>query len=319
MNILIIDSHKGEIHKGVTSLHVRNAIIMAEYLGATVIPSNDEYNEIAYDPRWDVVIFNSSSGYAEIDKEILDNKKHAKLIYIVNDYVLGEPVNLWHIIKRHNLKFDVIANHEQKYHKKLSKSKWVNKWDVVNLNSLIYGDMNIENPKEALTDLFDIEEQKKSGVIYWGAFRKDRVEDYRRYFDNRMIISTSYKNHEKFIPYSNGALFIDKLEWYPIATLRRYKASLYIEDEAQHTDYSHLANRFYESISCNVPVIFDSKCKLTMEQSGYNVPDSLICKDANELHRKALNGYIPDVWRRLASIEKADALKRIKGIIDEKM
>ena len=47
MNILILDSHKGEIHKGVTSLHVRNAIIVGNYLGATVIPSNNEYNKIA--------------------------------------------------------------------------------------------------------------------------------------------------------------------------------------------------------------------------------------------------------------------------------
>jgi hypothetical protein len=120
---------------------------------------------------------------------------------------------------------------------------------------------------------------------------------------------------DKFAPYSNGAYFIDKLEWYPIATLRNYNASLYIEDDTTHTDYSHLANRFYESISCDVPVIFDSKCDLTIDLSGYNVPESLICSSADELHEKAKTAFIPNGWKKIALMEKAGTLQYIREIV----
>ena len=150
--ILILDSHKGQIHNSVTSLHVRNAMVLRDALGAELIPSSNLYNDIAY-KQWDVIIFNSSSNYQEIDKEILDNKKNTKLFYMVNDYLFGEPILLWKIINRHNLKFDVIANHEQSSHIKLRKSKWVDKWHVVNLNALIYKEFPIK-ANDNLSDLF---------------------------------------------------------------------------------------------------------------------------------------------------------------------
>jgi hypothetical protein len=310
--ILIIDSHKGEIHNGVTSLHVRNAMVLRDALGTELIPSNNYYNSVAYKP-WDVIIFNSSSSYQEIDCEILDNKKDTKLFYMVNDYLFGEPVPLWKIINRHNLQFEVIANHEQASHAKLSKSKWVSKWNVVNLNALIYKEFAVKS-EDSLGGMFDIED-KKRGVIYFGAFRKDRVNDYKKYFDSRMVVSTSKKNLNNYLPFTNGCVFIDKLQWYPTAKLGKFKASLYIEDEHIHTNYNHLANRFYESIGCNVPVIFDESCRKTIELSGYDVPESLICKDADDLHEKVESAFIPDSWKVKAQKEKEATLDKIKEIV----
>ena len=308
MNILIIDSHKGKLNRNVTNLHVRNARILSLILHADLVGSH-EGNDYIYNKKYDVIIFNHASKYSNIDIKILYNNPEAKLFYITNEYNLGEPLLLWKYVKEKNKKYDVIANHEQSASK--VTNIYINKWNILNLNSLIYN----WQPRVSLDfdDIFGVE--NRFGVIYYGSYRDNRTKYFMKYFDERMVVSTSKKNKFKFLPYTNGCQFRDKLKWYPYISLRNYKASLYIEDEKTHDNYNFLSNRFYEGLMCDTPVIFDESCRNTINKSGYVVPESLICKDSNDLHNKLNDIKIPIDWYDKAKQEKANVVEKIKEIV----
>lgn len=305
MKILIIDSHKGIPHSEVTNLHVRNARVISEYLGATLIASYDGADDIAQQ-KWDAIICNHASGYSNTDYKCIEMNPDAKLFYITNEYNLGEPQLLWMAAKK-GRKYHVISNHSPEASKVVKK--YVNNWNIVNLNSLIFNIVEKNNE----TELFATE---RSGVIYYGSIRLGRIKYFKKYFDSRLYVSTSKDNIPKFykiIPDMECKL-IGKLKWFPRPQLESFKYSLYIEDEKTHTNYNHLANRFYESISCGVVPIFDESCKSTIDKSGYKIDDKYFCSSADELHAKK-NIEINQDWLKQADLEKQNTLQKIKEII----
>jgi hypothetical protein len=307
MKALIIDSHKGIPHEGATNLHVRNARVLSEYLGATLIASHDGADETAQQ-KWDVIICNHASGYSNVDYKCIEMNPDAKLFYITNEYNLGEPQLLWMAAKK-GRKYDVIANHPPEASKVVKK--YVNNWNILNLNCIIFSEPRIDTQES----LFPIE---KSGVIYYGSFRKGRSKYFQKYFDNRLCVSTSQDNILKFSEiFPNAtARFIGKIKWFPDQQLKSFQYSLYIEDEKTHAHYNHLANRFYEALSCDVVPIFDESCIGTIEKSGYNIPCEYICCTADELHGKNGLQSNPD-WLDMAKKEKQDVLNKIKTILQQ--
>lgn len=304
--VLIIDSHKGFLHDGVKNLHVRNAKEISNYIGATLIASHDGADAIAQ-REWDVIVFNHASAYSTVDYECLKMNPQARLIYITNEYNLGEPQMIWMAAKE-GRKYEVIANHPAKASKVVQK--YVEQWHTVNLNTLIF---NPATPKQD-DSFFDME---KNGAIYYGAYRAGREKYFRKYFDSRLTVSTSLKNRQKFSAISMQPRYIEKMIWKEPYTLSRFSASLYIEDEKTHVHYNHLANRFYEAISLGVPLLFDESCRGTVEQSGYEVPNQYFIDSADELHKKAKSGltYLQR-WVEMAKEEKKDTLNAIKEIIN---
>jgi hypothetical protein len=307
MRILIIDSHKGIPHEEATNLHVRNARVLSEYLGATLVASYEGADDIAQQ-QWDAIICNHASGYANVDYKCVEMNPDAKLFYITNEYNLGEPQILWMAAKQ-GRKYDVIANHPAEASKVVKK--YVDNWNILNLNCLIFS----EPKQEEQESLFAIE---KNGVIYYGSFRKGRAKYFQKYFDSRLCVSTSQDNILKFseIFPDATARFIGKIKWFPEQQLKSFQYSLYIEDEKTHTHYNHLANRFYEALSCDVVPIFDESCLGTIEKSGYNISKDYVCSTADELHGK--NGLKCDPkWIVQAKKEKQEVLQKIKTIIEK--
>jgi hypothetical protein len=234
----------------------------------------------------------------------------AKLFYITNEYNLGEPLILWSFVKETGRKFNVIANHQVSASKVVKK--YVDQWNIVNLNSLIVNDVVIEK-SHGFFDLY------KENCIYYGTFRKDREKYFKKYLRGDILISTHTKNRSKFSDIGVTGPFCDRIDWSGDG-LSSYKTLLYIEDESTHLNYNFLANRFYEAINYNVFPLFDTNCQNTIQLSNYEIPmyamvdnpDDIVYT-TKDLPDSAID-YL-DKWRIQALIEKQSVLEHITKLV----
>jgi hypothetical protein len=300
MKFLIIDSHKGSL-KEPQNLHWLNAKQIKDHLitlGHEVdliwsYPSVNEEIKSGYDR----IIFNHASHYSYVDYKWLEESPNAELFHITNEYNLGEPRILWMAAKT-GRRYQVIANHSADISKIVEK--YVDKWNFVNLNSLVFDP--ISSTKE------------KKGCVYYGSFRKDRALSFQKYLKGYVTVSTHQKNREKFSTINVHGPFIDRINWSKDGLLD-FKTSLYIEDEINHDNYNCLANRFYESLNYNVLPLFDGNCKNTVKLSGYNVPNHFFVDSEEELVQKTENtpfyqDYLQQ-WKDKALVEKKNVLTNI--------
>jgi hypothetical protein len=305
MKTLIIDSHKGG-PKLSNNLHLLNAKTIADYLNADLIWSYPNVND-NIKSGYDAIIFNHASHYSFVDYAWLEANPEAKLFYITNEYNLGEPRALWMAVKR-GRKYDVIANHSHEPSKVVMK--YVNNWNILNLNTLIYAPVNIPL-------------SSKNDIIYYGSFRADRSKYFAKYLNNDVVVSTHQKNREKFL---NAGVktekFIDRIKW-DKEGLAPYLCSLYIEDEKTHTYYNHLANRFYESLSYNVVPIFSEECLNTIELSKYPITTDFIFSNPEQMKKvyemvkdnQNHSMQLLNSCKSMAHAEKAETLHKFKQII----
>lgn len=307
MKHLIIDSHKGSI-KEPQNLHWINAKKIKDFL----IQSGHEADLIWSYPTvndnikggYDRIIFNHASHYSYVDYAWLKASPEAKIFYITNEYNLGEPRALWMGVKE-GRRYEVIANHGGSISKIVEK--YLNSWHFVNLNCLVF------DPKETTTE--------KEGCVYYGSFRKNREQSFRKYLKGRVTVSTHQKNREKFNTIGVNGPFIDRINWSKEA-LSSFYSSLYIEDEINHINYNCLANRFYEALNHGVLTLFDIECKNTIAMSGYDVPAYCVVSTEQELVSKTQfqMPYIRDhcllVWKEKAAEEVKESLTKILCIVE---
>lgn len=323
--ILIIDSMGKKITPEANVVHTRNSLILGKHLDADVIPSSLAGVQSIQDNQYDVVIFVHASAYtdANILVDFLADQPIKQYIYITNEYNLGDPTALCYLCREHFIRYDVISNHGMKA-STIRGKRFIDNWHVVNLNALIYDPVELEYPEEPL--LFPLEDTRQK-LIYYGGFRKNRSKYFQRYFDDRMIVSTSPKNQAKFRGIGCMCRFIPHLDWHKREnSLKQFYTTLYLEDEYTHTHYNHLANRFYEAINLNVPIWFDDSCKGTIERSGIKVDPWWFVRNADELHAKAnkmdqweLDHWIPGEWHDHARKEKERTINQILDIIQDAM
>jgi hypothetical protein len=305
--ILVIDSHKsGSENDIVQNLHWKNAQIISEHLGADFVWSYPFVNK-RVKSGYDVIIFNHSSPYSFMDMAWLEENPSAKIFFVTNEYNLGEDMMMWKYCKEHNKKFHVIANHPQaasKVVKYLTES-----WHIVNLNCLI-----IKETPSAFPFFRDMD-----SAVYYGSFRKDRVEYIRKYAD-QVIISTHQKNLERFADV--GMTKFKTMERVDVNNgLGVFGASLYIEDKKTHKNYNFLANRFYEALNANIPMMFDLSCKSTMDKSGYDIENFLLTGSVKDKLDEYSNNA-DDILSQLADLriravrEKKEVLREISRMIN---
>lgn len=313
MKFLIIDSHKGN-QSTPQNLHWLNADKLRKHLQSLhhevdLIWSYPSVNDTISD-GYDCIIFNHASRYSYISDEWLHKNKDAKLFYITNEYNLGEPLILWSWVKQHDIKFHVIANHDMSASKVVKK--YVDSWNVVNLNTLI-----VENDPTVSTDeFFGFEKQH---CVYYGTFRKDRTKYFQKYLTGQVIVSTHAKNHSKFRDIQVHGPFCDRIDWSG-SGLSNYKTLLYIEDESTHDNYNFLANRFYEALNYNVFPLFDKSCLNTIKKSNYDIPDYAVVDNIDEV--LYITNHLPDshtdyldMWRSKAIQEKHTVLQHITQLV----
>jgi hypothetical protein len=293
MRALVIDSHKGLKDVIPQNLHWKNAKTIADLLGAKLIWSYKGVND-EIESDYDVIVFVHASAYEYVDRDWVRKSPNAKLFYVTNEYNLGEARILWTAAKE-GRRYDVIANHEPDI-SRVTK-KYVDNWNVVNLNALCY------SPKQIIQQL------TPKHYIYYGSFRKGRKGAYLKYlgllFNNQdTLISTHQKNREKFdnlIEWPENR-YIDRIDW-DGRGLSLYKASIYLEDYVTHESYNYLANRFYEALNYHIPTVFAEECINTVEKSGLEVPPELYAR-RNELPYVD-EFVVPTQWYDLANSEKS--------------
>jgi hypothetical protein len=303
-NIAILEIYHNGVSLNTIDAYFRTSIILQKELNCRLFINDSDYDKYGKE-RFDCIIVPYTSYFAPFDRiaMLLKRNPDAKVIWIVNEYDVGGP-------SYRNREHIIIANYEDPIHKKN-----VTDFHCINLNILF---SRKPNPLG----------EKKYDICYYGTFRIDRQEYFRRYFDKDMFVSTSTKNIKRFQSVGCNSRFIKKFTWKTgVKTLNLFKVSLYIEDRYTHTHFNNLANRWYESGYCNNVVLFDASCENTIRRSeiGYfyeQVKDYMV-SSKEELHSKMreINKNfekhlaIQKCWCVAESQLKRETLDKIKEII----
>lgn len=282
--------------------HTRVYKIIAKELGYHYFIDKQDLIQAATQ-RFDVLLFTASSAYAEHDliQQILEQNRGARRIYLSNDYKVSPPSEL----KKYG-EYDTI----RAFHGK--DKSGCRKGYFVNLNVLIAREPLPLTPK-------------KHDCIYWGSCRKDREDLFREYLKGNTYLSTFSKAKKEFEAIGCTPIFLPKIHWKKsITNIFRY--SLYIEDEATHSTFCNLANRWYEAGICNNVTFFDKCCSNTIRKSEIaNVYDDFYTVNGYEDLQRKINECNKNFfkhlerqreWHKIDLVKKREALEQIKSIVE---
>lgn len=241
----------------------------------------DELEE-AIKKEWKNVILLYGTYYSYKLADYIERMKFENFWWIITEYDIGLEGKILKVLKKKFIRMNVISNFIWRIFK---YKKLTNKYYMLNLNCFNFRDLGLHFG----------EGKYKCG--YWGRFRKNRIESFKRFFDERMIVSIA-KDYGKFKKEGIVAKFVKKLKFHQ---LKEFKFGLYIEDEKTHDNFNYLALRFYEMLKWGVIPLFDIKCKRNVLLSGYEIPEEFFVRDKEEL------------WKRIEELE--DKIK--SGIYDE--
>lgn len=305
---IIINSAKIPKNGGI-SAHTRNAIIIANELKLPLISTYEETKNFNANDFENFVIVGSAfyPKTAHIEKWIRTNTK-AKIIWINNEYSTTPNSEYYRMMK--DFESIVISNVGEES----TKCKRHDEFHLMDLNSLMWRSSN-----ETI--------YKKYDWIYYGTYRPGRRLYFQKYFGEHIHVSSSTRNLKRIEQLSGvDATWIKALNWEQgKETLNLYKYSLYIEDEYTHEHYNHLANRFYESLMCNVVQFFDVNCMKTIKKSGIPFCDfSYYVSNAEEL--KNITSTVDDknyqllqekqrTWNEYAQNQRNDVLCQLEKIL----
>jgi len=337
MKVLIIESCEKVIKDNSTSIvHVKNSIIIKNYLNCDLISHESEIDKVKNN-QYDVIICAYGSPYMRYNKylEILDNNPNGKIYWLVNDHDVKDNILLRKWVIKHNKSYSMICNNPREGYRgwilrkrvnEKTLNDWINEWHTFNLNSIIF-DENIYQETLNYKD--------RQNIIYYGTFRKHRIKDMLDYSNISLYLSSSKKNHEKFINSGIDAKYIEKIIWdeakpdmFEMVGLRLkdFMFSLYLEDEHTHDNYAFMANRFYEGVMNNTLMVYDHRCQNTIEKSGFAIHPMQLVKDGKDVIRlfDLLNND-SKLYQELLSVqqsnvhkilqEKENTLNQIKSIL----
>ena len=318
------------------SPHVANAKELQKHLGwDLVFDKEKDIKEVVTNTKYDALVFVHGTGREKSTIllntmfDLYGGDYKPDVYYVKNDYDLGENNSLWALCRDWELEYTMISNFDRACETRCKKR--IKDWHTVNLNTLLFNDIDsgwrnrrIEPNLFAPINPYG---GKEYGLMYWGQYRKDRLEGFKRFMDKRIFFSTSRKNMSKF-KREFDANFVNRV---PIERFGEFKYTIYLEDETQHTYYHHLANRFYESLMYDIIMFFDARAIKTLEraeENGYVWQDFFIVYDKEELYSKvealeadrdmfeaALNKQMANYG--VAIEEKKKTLKQISEIVNK--
>jgi hypothetical protein len=311
MRIALLDVKVGtKVGSNFTAVNMRNMILLQKELGADFYYSTDQL--INNNKEYDVFIFGFAGRNSEIEKQIefINKSINYKLFWLVGEYEQNDYPALFYICNRNKIKYNLIKNYN-----KTEKRKLIDNQYELNLNLLI-----VKKPNQLIT--------KKYDCIYYGRWREDRKEYFKKYIQGGLYLSTSTKNMKKFKHEGCNPKYLDTISWADRKeTLNLFKYSLYIEDKYTHSVFNNLANRWYEAGFCNVVVFFDINCWNTIRKSeiGYyeeQIKDYIVT-DYQSLQKKIdycnkdfeKHLAIQKSWRMNELKLRADMINELKNIV----
>lgn len=305
---LIIDTAK--LPNNPTTAHARLAKKLSYILDADLISTKEEAESLEID-KYKYFLIVGSAFYPETAaiEAILKQNKNAIPVWVNNEYNCAPNSEYNRLLKDRN--GIVISNVVEKANKITGYSGFY----LINLNCLLFDTIN-----RPIT--------KKYNCLYYGTWRPGRRLYLQEYFQqNDFYLSSSKKNLRKF-KFLGGckAIWCDRLDWSSgQESLNLFKYSLYVEDEYTHTHYNHLANRFYESLMCNVVQYFDINCMNTLTFSQYPFDPWFFVRNYKELKIKIKSieteEYLDllkrqsDLWTSIVIKEKVKVESHLKKIL----
>jgi len=338
LNTLIIEScEKREIKSNYTMVHIKNAIILRDYLKCDFI-SHAEHIPSVINKSYDAIICVYASPYMKYNAylEILDRNPNAKIFWMMNDHDVEDNILLRKWTVKYSKQYDMICNNPRSGYrhwvlkKKINEktlNDWINNWYTVNLNTMVFDENTYLETKN---------NQSKNEILYYGTFRKNRIKDMKDYNNVSYRLSSNRRNHIKYQLAGIQAKFIEKLVWdgskcdmfEPVGLrLKDFMLSIYFEDEHTHENYAFMANRFYECLMHNTLMVYDYRCQRTIDLSGYNIHPKQIVKNGDELlslyqelkNNKNLYQELMDVQQSNVPLilqEKLQVLETIKNSLN---
>lgn len=277
----------------------RNLAALRDELGAKLFINP---SEISRDNDFDVIIcgFGSMSCEKDLSTDFLVRNDKARLFWLVGDYEQSTFAPLFYCGR----KFEIICTFDEYK----IKNKMMTKQNAININAMLNKAPNAPT-------------KKKYDCIYYGRWRPDRLKYFMQYLDSSIHLSTAKKNLKMFHHNGCNPVKVGTLSWTPrVETLNLFRASLYIEDEFSHKNYTCLGNRFYEALWCNVVPLFDASCSRTLEKSGYKGYEWHLVSNTSDIKEKIKQikgGHCGSLseWQAMAIKEKSDVMAGIKKII----
>jgi hypothetical protein len=287
MKIALLDVKKATgLKSKFTAVNVRNLFLLKKELNCELFLFE---KDLITNKKYDVVIFGFNSIHTEtkLTQDFIRNNTNinTKFFVLCGEYEQSDCVNL----RYEKRDFSVIQNYEGKTKLGL-KEQHLNVYEL-NLNLLISKEPN--KLKE-----------KKYDCIYYGRWREDRADYFKKYIQGGLYLSTSIKNMKKFKHEGCNPKYLDTISWDDKKeTLNLFKYSLYIEDKYTHKVFNNLANRWYEAGFCNNVMFFDVNCWNTIRKSEIGIYENqikdYIVTDYNSLQDK-INEYNKDFNKHLA-------------------
>jgi len=109
---------------------------------------------------------------------------------------------------------------------------------------------------------------KNSGLIYYGAYRPDRVQYFERYFKNAPypVTISSFRGDKNFGVLCPNAKLMPAFR--DPDGPAKWEMTLYVEDATSHSLYCSPANRFYECLHMGLPQAIDERAVKTLMTAG---------------------------------------------------
>ena len=289
MRILIIET--ASVTAGTTIAHVRNCIEITNHL-----KSKGHYCEfidvkttaLDVNIQYDIILFSAATFYFDFTKldKLIKNQKKCRIGWMTNEFELFANG-----YTKDHMTF-MINNFDEEGIKKAHRHDQLL---TTNLNTLMARPRN-----EKI--------EKKYDLCYWGTYRKYRIKYFEKYFDDRMLLSTSTKNIKKFQDIDVHCMVTDKLSWEEgNESLNFVKASIYIEDSKTHGWFNYMANRFFEALFCNTAMFFDVSCQNTIDKDIYHIDPYFIVDGPDELEER-INNLDMDLVEEFLAINSQVAL-----------
>ena len=261
MRIALLDIKVGtKVGSNFTAVNMRNMLLLQKELGADFYYSTDQL--INNNNEYDVFIFGFAGLNSEIEKQVefVSKSLKSKYFWLIGEYEQGtNNPPLFYCSKRNNKKFTTIQNFDNKKNRGLQLNT-----HILNLNLLI-----AKKPNELIN--------KKYDCIYYGRWREDRADYFKKYIQDGLYLSTSIKNMKKFKHNNCNPKYLDTISWEDKKeTLNLFRYSLYIEDKYTHKVFNNLANRWYEAGFCNNVMFFDVNCLNTIRKSEIGIYENEI-------------------------------------------
>ena len=260
MKIALLDVKKATgLKSKFTAVNVRNLFLLKKELNCDLFLFE---KDLLTKSIYDIVIFGFNSIHTEtkLTQEFIrkNTNENTKFFVLCGEYEQTDCVNL----RYEKRDFSVIQNYEGKTRLGL-KEQHLNIYEL-NLNLLIS-----KKPNELIN--------KKYDCIYYGRWREDRKEYFKKYIQDGLYLSTSTKNMKKFKHNNCNPKYLDTISWEDKKeTLNLFRYSLYIEDKYTHSVFNNLANRWYEAGFCNNVMFFDKNCLNTIRKSEIGIYENEI-------------------------------------------